>query len=145
MKAAAILSEPWNCEAQGPDIVLQETCPPRTDAERWSDYLEALPRHVDFATANRARRLWGVLAQRYSALALPIAGPGADSAFQFAWNREHHYLDIELLSDGTLAWTWLDRPARSSDGEEGVRFSQISARFFQYLERIGVDHGKDEV
>lgn len=108
-----------------------------SEADRWRDYLDALPHLVPFSTAARVSALWGKLQLRYATLPLPIAGPHGEAEFQLAWNGEHTYLDLELSADGTLAWTHLNRQTGQAEGEEGMRFATLSPRFFEHLEAMG--------
>ena len=137
MRAMATLDETWRRPAPHLRLVEDGADSELTEEERWEDYLCQLRTLVPFATALRARDLWGRLKLRFTELPLPIAGPHGEAEFQFAWNQANAYLDLELFADGSLAWTWLDRVHDTAEGEDGKRFGSLSPRFFEYLEQMG--------
>lgn len=106
--------------------------------ERMSRYLMCLPDLVGMALAGRVQWVWSCLCIRYKALPLPICGPHGAAAFQFAWNFEDRYLDLEIGSDHRLSWTWIDRVLGVTEGEESVLcVHDLSPAFCCHLESLG--------
>lgn len=106
--------------------------------ERMSLYLMSLPDLVGVALAGRVRWVWGCLCAGYKVLPPPICGPHGAAAFQFAWNTEGRYLDIEIQGDHRLSWTWIDRVSGVTEGQESVlHVHDLSPAFFQHFESMG--------
>jgi hypothetical protein len=50
-------------------------------------------------------------------LQLPqYGGPFEDGIYQFVWNYDKHHLEIDLLSDNSLEWFYLNRENKETNG-----------------------------
>lgn len=87
--------------------------------------------------AAEARSHWSFIAQTHP-LREPIVQITPDGAVQFAWNRDHYYLEVEVYPNGRLAWFFRDRHKDEADGTEGEPTSELPEKFWRILTRENV-------
>src|SRR5205085_10386696 len=77
-----------------------------SEHERFTTYLQGLrDRGVQQAQVGHVRQVWGdLLSKAGRMLSLPVAGLTDEGAFQFAWNSDTAYAEIDVLPDGTVDW-----------------------------------------
>jgi hypothetical protein len=93
----------------------------RRSADPWSSYLSRLDASdvgLTPAHAGAVRAVWQDLLDRVGpGLRHPVAEPGGDLGFHFAWAGPDFYLSIDIASDRRLEWFWKDRRTGRSEGD----------------------------
>src|SRR5205823_5953034 len=67
-------------------------------------------KEISGETASRAWNIWLQLKNAAGeVLRVPDASAGPDDEFIFIWNSPEHYLEVEILADGTLEFFYRNR------------------------------------
>ena len=90
--------------------------PNRSPEERWMSYIRSLA-HRELATAGVAvatEQLWRQLRTAVPTITRPNASPTDELGLSMSWNRDRHYLEIEVHPSGEYDWFYRDRTDRLS-------------------------------
>lgn len=109
------------------------------DKVLWEGYLRQLGAPegpLSLERAKEVRVLWGLLERRLgSALRPPAAGPLENDGFAMSWDNGRHHFEIEVASDGTFDWFYMDRDSDARSGEEDQPLSTLSPGLISQLRR----------
>lgn len=104
--------------------------------EKYLANLEKDPVKLSFVFAEQVKATWQMIKHKYSTAPLPVAGPGGELGFQFAWNTEDHYLEIDIGPNGDVEWFFADRKMDWTEGSEGFPEDQRFGRMMWLLRRM---------
>ncbi|MGD0680376.1 MAG: hypothetical protein ABSC94_33805 [Polyangiaceae bacterium] len=101
----------------------------------WVHFLERLPSlGVGTAHAESVRSFWTKLTRAIPSLPFPAAAPTADGEIQLSWDKEQHHLDLDVRSDGTIDWFYMDRLSSLRDsGDDTSVEDEIPNSLHSYL------------
>lgn len=109
------------------------------DRSLWEAYLRRLAKPEGPLSAERAdqiRALWASLAKWVGpGLRPPHAGPLEEDGFALSWDNGRHHFEIEVASDGTFGWFYMDRESDARQGEEDRPLGTISPGMISQLRR----------
>lgn len=91
--------------------------PDHSPEERWMSYIRSLA-HRELATVGVAvatEHLWRRLRTAVPTITRPNASPTDELGLSMSWNRDRHYLEIEVHPSGEYDWFYRDRTDRLSD------------------------------
>lgn len=108
-------------------------CPDDAKHRDWTRFLSELAT-IAAPHAESVCILWANLSRAIAALPIPEAGPTADGAFQFVWDRDRYHLDIDIRDDGTMDWFYSDRNSGKSDMGDDTNVSDgVPSQLHSYL------------
>lgn len=96
--------------------------PDRSSEERWMSYIRSLADR-ELATAGVAvatEQLWLQLRKTVPTITRPNASPTDELGLSMSWNRDRHYLEIEVHPSGEYDWFYRDRTDRLSDRQRSI-------------------------
>jgi len=96
--------------------------PDRSSEERWLSYIRSLAQR-ELATAGVAvatEHLWRQLRTAVPTITRPNASPTDELGLSMSWNRDRHYLEIEVHPSGEYDWFYRDRTDRLSDRQRAL-------------------------
>jgi hypothetical protein len=109
------------------------------DEEKFEEYLSNLendPVNLPFVFAEQIKAFWRMIRNKDSGIPLPIAGPGGELGFQFVWDTDRYYLEIDIGHNGDLEWFFSDREKGWIEGDDDFAKEQSSDRMMTLLRRI---------
>ena len=112
------------------------------DKERLEQYLADLekePVSLQYNQAETVRKLWHKLSSRIEGLDIP--GISSRDEYDFGeymvrfwwWVRRDYYLDIDIRSDGTFEWFFMDSILNQTDGSDDERLTELPDILIEYL------------
>ncbi|MCP4679613.1 MAG: hypothetical protein GY854_29795 [Deltaproteobacteria bacterium] len=111
-----------------------------TDVERWEKYLRRLseePVSLPNQFAAYVRSVWNKILTRAGVpLRPPVAGPGGEAGFQFSWNSDNMYLDIDIDQSGSFGWYYRDRVTSTADGSDEIDLTTPPEKLLRLLARF---------
>ena len=98
---------------------------------RWQLYLEELPTRapeVTSAHASLVRRLWEVASAKLGfVLPAPVTQLTNEGSIQLVWDRGHHYVEVDVYPNATVAWFYKNSVTGMLAGSEGEDREPIDA------------------
>lgn len=93
---------------------------PERSWERFLRDLAAPPGTLSPQIARQVLELWQAIERSGGDVPPPFAAATEAGGFSMTWDRGRHHFEIEVLSDGTYDWFYMDRDSEGRAGAEGV-------------------------
>jgi hypothetical protein len=111
----------------------------KSEYGKWLAYLHRLtspPVNLKEDHARAVRVIWSKLKFVVENLRPPVAQPGGEFGFEFAWNRPEFYLDIDIAADGQFEWFFQDRVTGDERGSDGEALTEPPEELVRILFRL---------
>lgn len=86
-------------------------------------------------TARQVLELWQAIERSGEEVPPPFAAATESGGLSMTWDRGRHHFEIEVLSDGTYDWFYMDRNAKGRAGAEGTPLGVHTPEMLSYLWR----------
>lgn len=105
------------------------------DDSTWRSFVSGLP--ITSAHLAAVIHLWDALILRLapSPWPLPLTQMTATGNVQLAWDTGRHYVEVDILPDGTQEWFYRDRKTNVLDGTDEPE-AGVSSMFVDKVRKI---------
>ncbi|HKH44800.1 MAG TPA: hypothetical protein VKM72_09065 [Thermoanaerobaculia bacterium] len=105
---------------------------------RWESFLRSLAAPqgpLSPVRATQVLELWQSLERSWGEIPPPHAAATEAGGFSMTWDRGRHHFEIEVLTDGTYDWFYMDRDSQDRAGAEAVPLNSCGPEMSAYLRK----------
>ena len=95
----------------------------------WNRFLRSL------TTPQGVIELWQALERFGGDVPPPYSAATESGGLSMTWDRGRHHFEIEVLTNGTYDWFYMDRDSQARAGAEARPLGSYGPEMFSYLRR----------